>query len=206
MEMAWVWTGMVTLSLVFGLLSGNLDAVANAALEGARSAIELSLSMAGILCLWSGVMEIMNACGLSAGLARLFRPLLRRLLPNACRDEETLAAVSANVSANLLGLGNAACLTMDSSRNAIDMVSDALKSLSARRSIFGALQNRMEHAVNSNENTSENTTAAVSRIRDTDMAEEMVMYSNRNILLQSGQAMLAQANQSGQGILSLLAG
>ena len=99
---------MVTLSLVFGLLSGNLDAVANAALEGARSAIELSLAMAGVLCLWSGVMEIMNACGLSAGLARLFRPLLRRLLPKASRDPETLAAVSANVSANLLGLGNAA--------------------------------------------------------------------------------------------------
>ncbi|MCI9578295.1 MAG: spore maturation protein A [Oscillibacter sp.] len=108
MEMAWVWTGMVTLSLVFGLLSGNLDAVAAAALEGARSAVELSLSMAGVLCLWSGVMEIMNACGLSAGLAGLFRPLLRRLLPNASRDPETLAAVSANVSANLLGLGNAA--------------------------------------------------------------------------------------------------
>ena len=108
MEMAWVWTGMVTLSLVFGLVSGNLDAVANAALEGARSAIGLSLAMAGVLCLWSGVMEIMNACGLSAGLARLFRPVLRRLLPNACKDPETLAAVSANVSANLLGLGNAA--------------------------------------------------------------------------------------------------
>nr|WP_325211679.1 spore maturation protein A [uncultured Oscillibacter sp.] len=108
MEMAWVWTGMVTLSLVFGLLSGNLDAVANAALEGARSAVELSLSMAGVLCLWSGVMEIMNACGLSESLARLFRPVLRRLLPEASRDPETLAAVSANVSANLLGLGNAA--------------------------------------------------------------------------------------------------
>jgi len=108
MTMAWVWTGMVTLSLVFGLMSGNLDAVANAALEGARSAIELSISMAGVLCLWSGVMEIMNVCGISAGLAKLFRPILRRLLPNACRDEETLAAVSANVSANLLGLGNAA--------------------------------------------------------------------------------------------------
>ena len=108
MEMAWIWTGMVTLSLIFGLLSGNLDAVASAALDGAHSAVELSLSMAGILCLWSGVMEIMNACGLSAGLARLFRPILRRLLPNACRDEETLAAVSANVSANLLGVGNAA--------------------------------------------------------------------------------------------------
>ena len=108
MEMSWIWTGMVTVSLLFGVLSGNLDAVANAALEGARSAIELSFSMAGILCLWSGVMEIMNACGISAGLARLFRPLLRRLLPEACKDGETLAAVSANVSANLLGLGNAA--------------------------------------------------------------------------------------------------
>ena len=108
MEITWVWTGMVTLSLLFGVVFGRLDAVASAALEGARSAVELSLSMAGVLCLWSGVMEIMNACGLSAGLARLFRPILRRLLPNACRDEETLAAVSANVSANLLGLGNAA--------------------------------------------------------------------------------------------------
>ena len=91
-----------------GLLTGNLDAVANAALDGARSAIDLSVSMAGILCLWSGVMEIMRVCGLSGGLARAFRPILRRLLPNACRDPETLAAVSANVSANLLGLGNAA--------------------------------------------------------------------------------------------------
>ena len=108
MAMAWVWTGMVVLSLTFGVASGNLDAVANAALEGAQSAIDLSLSMAGMLCLWSGIMEIMNVCGLSNGLARLFRPILRRLLPNASRDEETLAAISANVSANLLGLGNAA--------------------------------------------------------------------------------------------------
>jgi len=108
MAMAWVWTGMVVLSLLFGLLTGNLDDVANAALEGASSAIDLSLSMAGILCLWSGVMEIMHACGLSGSLARAFRPLLRRLLPQASRDEETLAAISANVSANLLGLGNAA--------------------------------------------------------------------------------------------------
>lgn len=108
MEISWVWTGMVALSLLFGLVTGNLDAVANAALEGARSAVELGISMAGILCLWTGVMEVMNACGISEGLARLFRPLLRKLLPNACKDTETLAAVSANVSANLLGLGNAA--------------------------------------------------------------------------------------------------
>lgn len=108
MAMTWVWTGMVVLSLAFGAAFGRLDAVANAALEGAQSAIQLSLSMAGILCLWSGVMEVMNASGLSAGLARIFRPVLRRLLPDACQDSETLAAVSANVSANLLGLGNAA--------------------------------------------------------------------------------------------------
>lgn len=108
MAMSWVWSGMVISALVFGLLTGNMDAVASAALEGAASAIRLSLSMAGVLCLWSGVMEIMNDCGLSAGLARAFRPLLRRLLPDACRNKETLAAVSANVSANLLGLGNAA--------------------------------------------------------------------------------------------------
>jgi len=108
LAMAWVWSGMVVLSLLFGIATGRLDQVANAALEGANSAIELSLSMAGIMCLWSGVMEVLNVCGLSAGLARLFRPLLRRLMPESAKDEETLAAVSANVSANLLGLGNAA--------------------------------------------------------------------------------------------------
>lgn len=108
MAMTWVWSGMVVSSLVFGLLTGRLDAVAAAALDGAGSAVQLGLAMAGVLCLWSGVMEVMNACGLSSELARVFRPLLRRLLPEACRDGETLAAVSANVSANLLGLGNAA--------------------------------------------------------------------------------------------------
>lgn len=106
--MTWLWSGMVVLSVIFGLATGQLDAVSDAALSGASSAVELSLTMAGVLCLWSGVMEIMNVCGISDCLARLFRPLLRRLLPQASRDSETLAAVSANVSANLLGLGNAA--------------------------------------------------------------------------------------------------
>ena len=108
MAMSWIWIGMVVLSLLCGLFTGQMDAVAAAALEGAQSAVELSVSMAGVLCLWSGVMEVMNLCGLSDGLSRAFRPLLRRLLPQASRDSETLAAVSANVSANLLGLGNAA--------------------------------------------------------------------------------------------------
>ena len=63
MAMSWVWTGMVALSLVFGIATGNLDAVASAAMEGAGSAVELGLAMAGVLCLWSGVMEVMDACG-----------------------------------------------------------------------------------------------------------------------------------------------
>lgn len=104
MAMSYIWSGLVILSFLWGFFHGNLSAVAAAALDGAQSALELSLSMAGILCLWSGVMEILNVCGLSRRIAALFRPLLRRLLPNASRDEETLAAVSANVSANLLGI------------------------------------------------------------------------------------------------------
>ena len=108
MAMAWVWAGMVILSLVFGVANGTLAEVSAAALEGANRAVELCLSMAGILCLWSGVMEVMNRCGMTDRLSRLFRPLLRRLMPEASRDRETLAALSANLAANLLGLGNAA--------------------------------------------------------------------------------------------------
>ena len=105
MAMAWLWTGMVAVSLVFGILTGSVGELGGAALEGASAAVELCVAMAGIMCLWTGVMEVMDQCGLSAALARLFRPLL---LPEASRDEETLAAISANLSADLLGLGNAA--------------------------------------------------------------------------------------------------
>ena len=80
----------------------------------------------------------------------------------------------------------------------------ALKTVSQQRSDLGAIQNRLEHTINNLDNITENTTAAESQIRDTDMATEMVRYSNNNILMQAGQAMLAQANQSNQGVLSLL--
>lgn len=108
MAISLIWVSMVVLSVVFGAACGNLEAVSDAALEGANSAVTLCLSMAGVMCLWSGVMEVMRQSGLSDGLARLFRPLLRRLLPRASRDSETMAALSGNLSANLLGLGNAA--------------------------------------------------------------------------------------------------
>ena len=103
MAMAWLWTGMVAVSLIFGALTGNLNALSAAALEGAQSAVELCLAMCGVMCLWTGVMEVMNQCHLTDRLASLFRPLLKRLLPNASRDSETLAAISANLSAALLG-------------------------------------------------------------------------------------------------------
>ena len=108
MAMPFFLTALLMLSLVFGCITGQLSAVSSAAMEGAQAAVELCLSMAGAICLWSGVMTLMDRCGLSRKLARLLRPVLRRLLPSASRDSETLAAVSANVSANLLGLGNAA--------------------------------------------------------------------------------------------------
>ena len=87
---------------------------------------------------------------------------------------------------------------------AIDAIADAVATVSAQRSALGAVQNRLEHTIANLDNVVENTTAAESRIRDTDMAEEMVEYSKNNILAQAGQSMLAQANQSTQGVLSLL--
>ena len=87
---------------------------------------------------------------------------------------------------------------------AVDAISDAISKVSSQRSSLGAVQNRLEHTINNLDNVVENTTTAESRIRDTDMAEEMVNYSKNNILAQAGQSMLAQANQSTQGVLSLL--
>jgi flagellin len=87
---------------------------------------------------------------------------------------------------------------------AVDAIADAVAKVSSQRSALGAVQNRLEHTIDNLDNVVENTTAAESRIRDTDMAEEMVNYSKNNILAQAGQSMLAQANQSTQGVLSLL--
>jgi len=87
---------------------------------------------------------------------------------------------------------------------AIDDIAKSIKALNEQRSNLGAVQNRLEHTINNLNNVVENTTSAESAIRDTDMATEMVKYSNNNILAQAGQSMLAQANQSNQGVLSLL--
>ena len=92
----------------------------------------------------------------------------------------------------------------DNATDAIDVIANALQKVSTQRSALGAVQNRLEHTIKNLDNVVENTTSAESAIRDTDMATEMVKYSNANILSQAGQSMLAQANQSNQGVLSLL--
>ena len=89
-------------------------------------------------------------------------------------------------------------------QKAIDSIKSAIESVSKQRSDLGAVQNRLEHTIKNLDNVVENTTAAESQIRDTDMAKEMVAFSNNNILAQAGTSMLAQANQSNQGVLSLL--
>ena len=108
MTMAWIWTGMAVLSILCGLATGRGDLVAAAAVEGAQAAVELCVSIAGMLCLWTGVMEIMRRSGLAEGLSRLLRPVLSTLFPQVSGDRGVMDSISANVSANLLGLGNAA--------------------------------------------------------------------------------------------------
>ena len=108
MTMAWIWTGMAVLSILCGLATGRGDLVAAAAVEGAQAAVELCVSIAGMLCLWTGVMEVMRRSGLAEGLSRLLRPVLSLLFPQVSGDRGVMDSISANVSANLLGLGNAA--------------------------------------------------------------------------------------------------
>ena len=109
-----------------------------------------------------------------------------------------------NMNASSLGINNLSVSSYTTAGSAMTAVQKAINSVSAMRSTLGALQNRLEHTIANLDNISENTQAAESRIRDVDMAEEMVEYSKNNILAQAGQSMLAQANQSTQGVLSLL--
>ena len=109
-----------------------------------------------------------------------------------------------NMNATQLGVNNVKVSTHSGAGTAMTAIQTAIDKVSTQRSNLGAIQNRLEHTINNLDTTSENTSAAESRIRDTDMAEEMVQYSKNNILAQAGNSMLAQANQQTQGVLSLL--
>ena len=108
MTMSWVWTGMLALSVLFAILSGNGAALSAAVQKGAQTGLTLAISIGGSLCLWTGVGKLMERSGLTGLLSRLLSPILGRIFPTARKDRQASDCLSANVCANLLGLGNAA--------------------------------------------------------------------------------------------------
>ena len=108
MVMGAIWLGMIFLSVGTAFLNGSTGVLMPAALEGAGAAVTLCISLAGVLCLWSGLSKVTERAGLTEKLGRLMRPVFRRLFPVTSKDETALGFLTANVSANLLGLGNAA--------------------------------------------------------------------------------------------------
>jgi len=120
-------------------------------------------------------------------------------------DSQHIIGISINnMDASSIGVSALVVTSEAGAGSAIDSIKAAIKSVSSQRSDLGAIQNRLEHTIKNLDNVVENTTAAESSIRDTDMASQMVEYSKNNILAQAGQSMLAQANQANQGVLSLL--
>ncbi len=108
MVMSWIFTGILCISLVFAVLGDRMTALSSAIVQGAQSGVTLSLSMAGAICLWSGVGHLMDKAGMTGALSRLLRPLLLRLFPSTKEDAALSKTLSANICANFLGLGNAA--------------------------------------------------------------------------------------------------
>ena len=108
MVMSWIFTGIVGISIMFALLTGHGAELAAAIPKGAQSGITLVISMAGAICLWSGVGKLMEKAGFTAFLSRLFSPLLHRVFPSTKTDAILAGDLSANICANFLGLGNAA--------------------------------------------------------------------------------------------------
>lgn len=108
MAMSLIWLGMLVISILCAMIQGTGSALAGALMDGAKNAVTLGLSLAGTICLWSGLSKLMERAGLTAVLSKLLFPLLRRLYPKASQNSKAFAPLCANVCANLLGLGNAA--------------------------------------------------------------------------------------------------
>ncbi len=108
MVMSWIWTGLVAVSVIFALLLGNGSALAAAIPQGAQAGFHLVLSMAGSVCLWTGVGKLMEKAGITFWLSRVLRPVLGRIFPSFQQNPALAGCLSANVCANLIGLGNAA--------------------------------------------------------------------------------------------------
>ena len=108
MVMSWIWTCMIALSILCAVKNGAGQALAAATAQGAQAGISLVISMAGAICLWSGVGKLMEAAGITDKLSRLLRPLLHRIFPSTAQNPALSRSISSNVCANFLGLGNAA--------------------------------------------------------------------------------------------------
>lgn len=135
---------------------------------------------------------------------QIFNSVARNIFVGETEDSEDISITAHSLTASIVCGGAISVSTNSAAKAALENVRAGLEKISSWRSELGAKQNRLEHTINNLDNLVENTTAAESRIRDTDMATEMVKYSNANILAQAGQAMLAQSNQANQGVLSLL--
>ena len=108
MVMSWIFTGIVLVSVIFAALLGNGSALSAAVTQGAQAGITLAISLAGSICLWTGVGKLMEAAGLTAKLSQLLRPLLHRIFPSTRTNASLAGTLSGNICANFLGLGNAA--------------------------------------------------------------------------------------------------
>ncbi len=108
MLMSIIWLSMMAAAIIFASATGSAAALSKALFDGAQGAVDLGISITGAICLWSGLMEVMTQSGLAQSLSRILRPFLSRLFPHAFSDNACAEAISANFTANLLGLGNAA--------------------------------------------------------------------------------------------------
>lgn len=135
---------------------------------------------------------------------KIFNSKARNIFVGETEKSEDISITAHNLTAAGVCGAKISVTTNSTAKSALAQVRAGLEKISSWRSELGAKQNRLEHTINNLDNLVENTTAAESRVRDTDMATEMVKYSNANILAQAGQAMLAQSNQANQGVLSLL--
>ena len=129
---------------------------------------------------------------------------LQLQIGDTAADFNQLQVVVGDMGTSALGIKGIDISTIEGATAAIDKIKNAINTVSSTRGDLGAVQNRLEHTINNLGVTTENITAAESRIRDTDMADEMMAYTKNNILVQAAQAMLAQANQVPQGVLQLL--
>ena len=108
MVMSWIWTGIAGISILFSIFNGNGSSLAAAVMTGAQAGVTLAISMAGSICLWTGAAAVMEAAGITGMLSNLLKPLLRRIFPSTRTDTILSNKLSANICANILGLGNAA--------------------------------------------------------------------------------------------------